>query len=381
MTEISTIPITRPVLGEEEAAAAREAILSGWVTQGPRVRAFEEAFAAFVGAPHAVAASSCTTALHLCLHAMGVGPGDEVIVPSMSFIASANSVRHAGATPVFAEVDAEFFNLDPADVRRRLTPRTRAVMPVHQIGNPADLDAFYAMGVPVLEDAACAIGAEYRGRRVGSHGATACFSLHARKIITTGDGGMITTHDAKLADRLRKLRQHAMSVSDLERHASAKAVIESYPEVGFNYRLTDIQAAIGLEQLKRLPGLLERRRALAARYAASIRRSPVLSRFVLPHAEPPGGRSTFQSYAVRFRNAPRSVADILQGLLDRGIQGRRGVMLSHREDAYRRPDGSFEALPVSESASDTSLLLPIFPQLSDADQDRVVASLEEVLRD
>lgn len=382
MDDLSPIPISRPFLGEEEAAAAREAILSGWVTQGPRVKAFEEAFATTVGAPHAIAVSSCTTALHLVMHALGIGSGDEVIVPSMSFIATANSVRHAGATPVFAEVEPEFFTLDPKDAERRITPRTKAIMPVHQIGNPADLDAFLRLAAEhkllLLEDAACAIGTTYRGRRIGSHGPPACFSLHARKILTTGDGGMITCHDAALAARLRTLRQHGMTVSDLDRHGSKSVIVEGFPELGYNYRLTDIQAAVGIEQLKRLPWLLSRRRELAKRYSEAIAGSEILSRWVLPHLSPPWGESTFQSYAVRLKSPPVSRHAIIEGLLARGIHSRRGIMTAHREGAYRRADGSFESLPVSEAASDGSLLLPLFPQMADTDVDRVARATEEV---
>lgn len=377
------IPIARPLLGEEEAAAAREAILSGWVTQGPRVQAFEQAFAGRFGAPDAIAVSSCTTALHLVLHALGIHAGDEVIVPSMSFIATANCVVHAGATPVFAEVEPRYFTLDAADVARRITPCTRALIVVHQVGNPADLAPLQELAtrhrLHLIEDAACAIGTEYRGRPIGSHGSIACFSFHPRKIITTGDGGMITCHDHDLAIRLRGLRQHAMSVSDLARHRSSRVSIEVYPEVGFNYRMTDIQGAVGLQQLLRLPHLLARRRELAERYARAIAAMPVLARELGPHAEPPWGRATFQSYCVHLLRPERDREALMQALLDRGIHTRRGIMTSHREAAYCAPDRPTVSLPVSEQASDRTLLLPIFPQLSDGDQDRVIAALAEAL--
>ncbi|MES1213383.1 MAG: DegT/DnrJ/EryC1/StrS aminotransferase family protein, partial [Singulisphaera sp.] len=250
------IPITLPLFGPEEEQAAAAAIRSGWVTQGPQVAAFERAVAEYTGAAHAVAVSNCTTALHLALVLHGIGPGDEVICPSMSFIATANSIRYTGATPIFAEVDPRTYNLDPDAARDAITPRTKAILVVHQIGLPADLERFQALGrehgLAIIEDAACAIGSKYQGRQIGSCAETVCFSFHPRKVITTGEGGMITTNRADFAERLRLLRQHGMSVSDAARHSSKKVVIENYVCLGYNYRLTDIQGAIGVEQMKRL---------------------------------------------------------------------------------------------------------------------------------
>ena len=272
------IPVMRPWLGQEEAEAAAEAVASGWVAQGPRVREFEEAFAAAIGTPHAVAVSSCTTALHLALIAAGIGPGDEVIVPSLSFIATANAVRYVGAQPVFADVDLATQNLIPETVEPHLTGRTRAVILVDQAGVPADLDAIRALCDPlqitVIEDAACAAGSTYRGRPVGAGAALAAFSFHPRKLITTGEGGMITTSDGSIAARLRRLREHGMDISAADRHRSRQPVIEHYTEVGFNFRMTDIQAAIGLVQLRKLPQMVARRRVLARRYQEHAVRYP-----------------------------------------------------------------------------------------------------------
>jgi dTDP-4-amino-4,6-dideoxygalactose transaminase len=378
------IPIARPSLGEEEAAAAREAILSGWVTQGPQVAAFEEEFAAYVGAPHACAVSSCTTALHLALHALGVGPGDEVVTVSHSFIATANAVRYCGATPVFVDIDPRTYNLDPSVLEAAITPRTRAILPVHQMGLPCDLAAVLAVarrrGLPVVEDAACAIGSEARTgeawEKVGrSHGDVACFSFHPRKVITTGDGGMLTTRDPELDRRFRLLRQHAMSVSDRVRHEAGRVVFEEYPEVGFNYRMTDIQAAVGRVQLRRLPELLAERRRLAAEYTRAVRRIPGLE----PPAVPADARTNFQSYPVRVTSRfPLGRDRLMQALLERGVSTRRGIMNAHQEAPYR--DLGPHRLPLSEEARDSLILLPLFPGMTAEEQQSVVGCLADLAR-
>ena len=285
------IPVARPWLDEQDAEAARRAILSGWVTQGPEVAAFEREFAAAVGAPHACAVSSCTTALHLALLAVGVGPGDEVITVSHSFIATANAVRCCNATPVFVDVTADTFNIDSSLIEPAISDRTKAILVVHQLGMPCDLPPILTLarrrGIPVIEDAACAIGSERlwdgHWERVGKpHADIACFSFHPRKLLSTGDGGMLTTADQKLDATFRLLRQHGMTVPDTVRHASSQVVFEEYSVPAYNYRMTDIQAAIGREQLKRLPAIVERRRTMAAAYAEYLRGIPG----VIPATEP-----------------------------------------------------------------------------------------------
>jgi dTDP-4-amino-4,6-dideoxygalactose transaminase len=378
-TKRAPIPIARPSLGEEEAAAAREAILSGWVTQGPQVAAFEAEFAAYVGAPHACAVSSCTTALHLALHVLGVRPGDEVVTVSHSFIATANAVRYCGATPVFVDIDPRTYNLDPARLNAAITPRTRAIMPVHQMGLPCDMGAILAVagrhGLPVVEDAACAVGSELRvgetWQRVGRpHGTVACFSFHPRKILTTGDGGMLTTRDPELDRKFRLLRQHAMSVSDRVRHSANTVIFEEYPEVGFNYRMTDIQAAVGRVQLRRLPGLLAERAALAEKYTRAVGRIPGLEP---PHI-PECARPNYQAYPVRVTpDYPLSRDALMQKLLDDGVSSRRGIMNAHQEAPYA--DAGPARLPHSEEARDSVIVLPLFPGMTDDELLRVVELL------
>jgi dTDP-4-amino-4,6-dideoxygalactose transaminase len=370
---VTQVPFTRPFFGGGEAEELAAVVASGWVAQGPRVQAFEAAFAARVGAPDAVATSSCTTALHLALHASGVGPGDEVIVPSLSFIATANSVWQCGATPVFADVDPDTLNLDSRSTERAITARTKAIMPVHQLGLPADMDAFLDIaerhGLTLIEDAACAIGATYQGRPIGSLGPLACFSFHPRKVITTGEGGIIAVHDPAMAARLRKLRQHAMDVSDLVRHQARDVVVERYPERGFNARMTDLQAALGLCQLEVLDEILDRRRRLAERYTAALRHVPLLE----PPEDPPGIVRTWQSYAVRVSPHSRlTVIDIMRRLLADGIATRRGVMAIHREAAY---GDAIVALPHTDAASREVLMLPLYTDMEDAVQDRVIDRL------
>src|SRR5678815_5239703 len=277
------IPVARPWMDEQEAAAARRVILSGWITQGPEVAAFEREFGDAIGAPHACAVSSCTTALHVALVALGVGTGDEVITVSHSFIATANAIRYCGAIPVFVDVDLATLNIDPGLVEAAIGPRTKAILAVHQIGMPCDLRSLTAIAarhrLPLIEDAACAIGSEVEWEggweRIGRpHADIACFSFHPRKLLSTGDGGMLTTSSVELDASFRLLRQHGMSVSDTVRHASTDVVFEEYPVTGFNYRMTDIQAAIGREQLSRLPEIVSRRRALASRYGERLRGIP-----------------------------------------------------------------------------------------------------------
>jgi perosamine synthetase len=366
------IPIAKPYLTTDEAQAAYDTILTGWITQGPKVQEFEEKFAQYTGANYAVAVSNCTTALHLSMIVAGVKAGDEVICPSMSYIATANCIKYVGAIPVFVEVGKDY-NIDVEDVKKKITPKTKAILIVHQIGLPADIDSFKELcsqkNLTLIEDAACAIGSSYKDKKIGSHSDLVCFSFHPRKVISTGDGGMVTTSRKDYADRIKLLRQHGMSVNDRVRHQSAKVIFEDHLEVGYNYRMTDIQASVGIKQLEKLDWIVSERRKIAEKYLAALKDIDCIR---LPH-EPANCYFNYQSFSIYLKNTcPVNRNELMQQLLDKGIATRRGVMTIHRETAYAHESAH---LPLSENLADRSIIIPLFVPMDDSDINYVVENL------
>lgn len=376
------IPVTKPVLGEEEIKAVAERLLGGWVVQGPKVREFEESFATYSGTKYARATTSCTTALHLALICLGVGPGDEVIVPALTYVATANSVVYCGATPVFVDIDLATFNLDVSQLEAKITPRTKAIMPVHEFGLAADMNAIMAIadkhGIPVIEDAACATGTRYQGRHVGGFGKLACFSFHPRKAITAGEGGMITTNDETFAARIEVLRSHGASMSDLARHEKGGNgfVLPDFDELGFNYRMTDIQAAIGVEQMKKLPWIHAARRERAARYTKLL---AGIDGLTLP-VEPTGYEHAYQSYVTLVEASNEERDRVALALQAKGIATRQGTHAVHALGYYRTKFGTkVEDCPMAWKADRQSMTLPLYATMTDEEQDYVVRHVREMM--
>lgn len=384
------IPISRPFLGDAELAAVQGPLLDGWVVQGPRVAEFEAKFAAFTGAAHAIATTSCTTALHIAVAALGAGPGDEVIVPAFTWISTANVVRFVGATPVFCDVELETFNLDPAAVAAAVSERTVGIIPVHLFGLPADMDRVASVadehGLWIVEDAACAFGTRIGGRHAGRFGKAGCFSFHPRKSITTGEGGMLITDDAEFAALARSLRDHGASRSDHARHnASGAFKLADYHHIGFNYRMTDMQGAVGAAQMDRADWVLGERARQAERYLQELSDLPWLR---LPRVKPDETHG-WQAFVCLYAPVEPSLGNVLElhearnalmtRLEEAGIATRQGTHAPVDTAIYRELYAfSPEQFPSACIAEALSLALPLFAGLADADLSRVIETIHRL---
>ena len=370
------IPFARPWLGAEEIKSLADVIASGWVTQGPKVAEFERAVAFYTGARFAVATTSWSTAMFLTMNLRGLGVGDEVLVPSFTCPATPNVIRQTGARPIWVDVDRRTFNLDPECIESAVTPRTKAIMPVHYLGLAADMDAINLLArkhhLLVFEDAAVAMGGSYKGTKIGNLGAPTAFSFHGRKVVTTGEGGILTTNDEALAEQARIVRSHGASTSDYSRHQAKGTLLQEYTTLGYNFRMTDLQGAVGAEQMKRLPLIIAKRQRLARRYdelLAGIEE-------VLPPYVPPGYEHSYQTYLVWLTaKCQLSVKDLLLATAARGVSCRHSLV-AHLQPYYRELCGPVH-LPISEEAGRRTLALPLYPTMTDEDQVYVVEVLKQ----
>ena len=388
------VPIVKLSFDESEEKLLLETLRSRWIVQGKRVAQFETMFSECVGASCSVAVSNCTTALHLSLAAMGIGPGDEVVVPSFTYVATANAVEHTGARTVFCDVEPDTFNMDPRSLRDRISERTRAVIPVHLFGLAADMDPILHIckehELQVVEDAACGLGATYRGKHVGILGDTGCFSFHPRKLITTAEGGMITLQNESLAERLRSMRDHGASASDFARHASSKPVLlPDFDVLGYNYRMTDLQGALGVAQMGKLDRILDGRRMRAVAYREKLGDVDCIK---LPHV-PEGFEHSYQSFVIVYTGGDGDFMDpaglperrkkrdqLIADMESLGVSTRQGTHAVHALGYYRKkyhlkPEDLIRSL----ACESLTIALPIYDRMTDEEQDHVVQSLRTAL--
>lgn len=381
MTGKRSIAIALPSTGEEEWQALREPVMSGWLTQGPKVAAFEQDFAKLHGVPHAFAVSSCTTGLHLALRSLGVGPGDEVIVPAFTWIATANAVLYCGGRPVFCDIDKSTFNIDPAQVARHVSAKTKALIAVHLFGLCADMNALKRAlpeHVAIIEDAACAAGAFYEAVPAGGLGDVAAFSFHPRKSITTGEGGMVTTRSPDLAVKIDQMRNHGATISEEQRHKGPRPyLLPDFDVLGYNYRMTDLQGAVGLVQLGKLNSFIDER----ARWAEWYRRElSGLSWLRLPD-EPKQGRHAWQAFVtyVDPDMAPLARNELMERLQSRGISTRPGTHAVHMLGYYRETFSlKPEDYPAARDCDSHSMAIPLHNRMTVEDYEYVAAALKDI---
>ena len=370
------IPITKPYFDEKEPEAAKKAVESGWIIQGPKTKEFEDKIAEYVHAKHAIAVSSCTTALHLSLIAAGIKAGDEVICPSFTFIATPNSIEYTGAKPVFVDIDEETYNINPELIEEKITEKTKAILPVDQVGLSCDHDKMQKIAkkhsLNIIEDAAPAIGAKYKNKMIGAVSDLTCFSFHPRKIITTAEGGMITTDNDGYAEKLRMLRSFGTKTTPLERLNSNNILTEEYSELGYNYRITDIQSAIGIEQMKKLPEILEKRRNLAKIYDEELSKINNLTTPYVPNYT----NHTYQTYVIKVLEKDRN--QIMKKLLEKQIACKIGVEICHTQSYYTKKYGK-TSLPKTEKAHKSTILIPLYPSMTQEEQEYVIKCLKEAV--
>jgi perosamine synthetase len=380
MTETRMIQISQPLTGEEEWLALKAPLESGWLTQGPQVSAFEQRFAEKHEVDQALATTSCTTALHLILAALEMGPGDEVIVPAFTWVATANVVLYCGATPIFVDICPQTFNLAPEKLAEKISAHTKAIIPVHLFGLCADMDNIHniAGDIPLIEDAACAAGSLYQGRSAGSLGLAAAFSFHPRKTITTGEGGMVTTKDALLAQRMNQLRNHGASISEEQRHQGPRPyLLPEFNFLGYNYRMTDLQAAVGRVQLEKLDGFLAERRMWAQWYKEELKHIPWL---VLPTV-PDGYSHSWQAFVCQVDEHKVSLSrnQIMAQLQENGISTRPGTHAVHLLGLYRdKYNLKPEDFPNAWDADRYSMAIPLHNRMTEADYAHVVSCLKAI---
>ncbi len=380
--KIRKIPIAVPSLTDEEWQAVREPLLSGWMTQGPKVAQFEREFAKLHHANHALAVTSCTTGLHLALAAMGVGPGDEVIVPAFTWVATANVVLYCGATPVFCDVDITTFNIKVDDILAKITDRTKAIIPVHLFGLCADIDAIRALipaHIKILEDAACAAGASYKNRPAGTLGDMAAFSFHPRKSITTGEGGMVTTNNGELNRLAEIMRNHGAEISEEARHNSSKPyLLPDFKMLGFNYRMTDLQAAVGIVQLSKLNKFIKERQKWASYYTQHLEKIEWLTpQFISTDIT----QHSWQAYVcyVDPDKAPMSRNEIMDILQHKGIATRPGTHAVHMLSFYREKyDIKADDFPGAKACDKNTMAIPLHNKMVKEDFDYVIDTLMNI---